>query len=84
MNPHSCAACAGEVKLADFGLSRIFGSPDRNFTNQVRHAPIWAISIPHSLNGYAVHNIGDRERQRMTAKRFHIPTVAVDGRSHEL
>ena len=29
------ATFAGEVKLADFGLSRIFGSPDRNFTNQV-------------------------------------------------
>jgi serine/threonine protein kinase len=26
---------AGELKLADFGLARIFGSPDRKFTNQV-------------------------------------------------
>ena len=26
---------AGEVKLADFGLARIFGSPDRKYTNQV-------------------------------------------------
>ena len=27
--------CTGHVKLADFGLARIFGSPDRTFTNQV-------------------------------------------------
>lgn len=33
--PITDATFAGEVKLADFGLSRIFGSPDRNFTNQV-------------------------------------------------
>jgi len=25
----------GELKLADFGLARIFGSPDRNFTHEV-------------------------------------------------
>jgi serine/threonine protein kinase len=29
------ASCAGHLKLADFGLSRIFGSPDRKYTNQV-------------------------------------------------
>lgn len=26
----------GQLKLADFGLARIFGSPDRRFTHQVR------------------------------------------------
>jgi hypothetical protein len=26
---------AGEFKLADFGLARIFGSPERRLTNQV-------------------------------------------------
>lgn len=26
---------AGQLKLADFGLARIFGSPDRRFTHQV-------------------------------------------------
>lgn len=30
-----CGPCAGELKLADFGLARIFGSPDRKYTNQV-------------------------------------------------
>lgn len=30
--------CAGELKLADFGLARIFGSPDRKWTNQVHLA----------------------------------------------
>jgi cyclin-dependent kinase 7 len=25
----------GQLKLADFGLARIFGSPDRKFTHQV-------------------------------------------------
>ena len=25
----------GELQLADFGLARIFGSPNREFTNQV-------------------------------------------------
>ena len=25
----------GQLKLADFGLARIFGSPDRRFTHQV-------------------------------------------------
>lgn len=28
-------APTGELKLADFGLSRVFGSPDRRYTNQV-------------------------------------------------
>ena len=32
-------SCAGELKLADFGLARIFGSPDRKWTNQVDPAP---------------------------------------------
>jgi serine/threonine protein kinase len=27
----------GQLKLADFGLARIFGSPDRKFTHQVIH-----------------------------------------------
>lgn len=25
----------GQLKLADFGLARLFGSPDRKFTHQV-------------------------------------------------
>jgi cyclin-dependent kinase 7 len=25
----------GQLKLGDFGLARIFGSPERNFTHQV-------------------------------------------------
>lgn len=25
----------GQLKLADFGLARLFGSPDRRFTHQV-------------------------------------------------
>ena len=33
---HLSSICAGELKLADFGLARIFGSPDRKWTNQVR------------------------------------------------
>jgi len=28
-------AVDGHLKLADFGLARIFGSPDRKFTHQV-------------------------------------------------
>jgi hypothetical protein len=28
---------AGSFKLADFGLARIFGSPDRNLTPRVSH-----------------------------------------------
>ncbi|KAA3455749.1 cyclin-dependent kinase D-3-like [Gossypium australe] len=28
----------GQLKLADFGLARIFGSPDRKFTHQNKHA----------------------------------------------
>ena len=39
-----CTSCAGNLKLADFGLSRIFGSPDRKYTNQVS-APL-AIDQP--------------------------------------
>lgn len=31
----------GQLKLADFGLARIFGSPDRRFTHQV----CWAILL---------------------------------------
>jgi hypothetical protein len=30
-----CCRPAGEFKLADFGLARIFGSPDRQLTAQV-------------------------------------------------
>ena len=30
----------GQLKLADFGLARLFGSPDRKFTHQV-----WFLSI---------------------------------------
>jgi hypothetical protein len=35
--PYSAATCpaAGSFKLADFGLARIFGSPDRRLTPQV-------------------------------------------------
>ena len=33
--PTLCLLCAGQLKLGDFGLARIFGSPDRKWTNQV-------------------------------------------------
>ena len=39
----------GQLKLADFGLARIFGSPDRRFTHQVcffMHTGTW---IPLSM-----------------------------------
>ena len=38
--------CAGELKLADFGLARIFGSPDRKWTNQVDPAVAPKLYIP--------------------------------------
>jgi len=31
----------GQLKLADFGLARIFGSPDRKFTHQVIHLGLY-------------------------------------------
>ena len=31
----SMACLPGEMKLGDFGLARIFGSPDSKYTNQV-------------------------------------------------
>lgn len=34
--PEVCIRSAGQLKLGDFGLARIFGSPDRQFTHQVR------------------------------------------------
>ena len=33
---------AGQMRLADFGLARAFGSPGRGFTNQV--SPTWPIT----------------------------------------
>lgn len=36
MKPNNLLIAAdGQLKLADFGLARIFGSPDRRFTHQV-------------------------------------------------
>lgn len=37
----------GQLKLADFGLARIFGSPDRKFTHQVCFCRIafWHLSF---------------------------------------
>jgi len=36
MKPNNLLIAAdGHLKLADFGLARIFGSPDRKFTHQV-------------------------------------------------
>lgn len=35
----------GQLKLADFGLARIFGSPERNFTHQVLFCGIIFIRI---------------------------------------
>ena len=34
----------GQLKLADFGLARIFGTPDRKFTHQV-----WLLRIVNCL-----------------------------------
>lgn len=39
----------GQLKLADFGLARIFGSPDRKFTHQVWH---FIVITPHSFLSY--------------------------------
>ena len=33
----------GQLKLADFGLARIFGSPDRRFTHQVYFFSLFCI-----------------------------------------
>lgn len=50
------AGCAGSLKLADFGLSRIFGSPDRKYTNQVSAAcvatsqPSYRCKLPSCLS----------------------------------
>jgi len=36
----------GQLKLADFGLARVFGSPDRRFTHQVwffMHNVLWIL-----------------------------------------
>lgn len=35
----------GQLKLADFGLARIFGSPDRKFTHQVYASLIFTLYI---------------------------------------
>jgi len=36
MKPNNLLIAAdGQLKLGDFGLARIFGSPDRRFTHQV-------------------------------------------------
>lgn len=36
MKPNNLLLAAdGQLKLGDFGLARIFGSPDRRFTHQV-------------------------------------------------
>ena len=39
----------GQLKLADFGLARIFGSPDRKFTHQV-----WFLGIAIYLFGCSI------------------------------
>lgn len=38
----------GQLKLADFGLARIFGSPDRRFTHQVYHDMSCSFSLGRS------------------------------------
>lgn len=55
MPPHERGACcAGEMKLADFGLARVFGSPEAGrYTDQVQippagRAPLTAyVSMPN-------------------------------------
>lgn len=39
----------GQLKLADFGLARIFGSPDRRFTHQVNNEMLRLIAYLHGI-----------------------------------
>jgi serine/threonine protein kinase len=39
----------GQLKLADFGLARIFGSPDRKFTHQVYFSTYYCVVIHFSV-----------------------------------
>lgn len=51
-----CWCNTGELKLGDFGLARIFGSPDRKWTNQVCFLPARpARAVPCQL--VAVHHL---------------------------
>ncbi|KAL4563435.1 hypothetical protein LXL04_027477 [Taraxacum kok-saghyz] len=46
----------GQLKLADFGLARIFGCPDRRFTHQVPFFPLNDHFIPGSNNTDEITN----------------------------
>lgn len=35
----------GQLKIADFGLARIFGSPDRRFTHEVQSCPVCTLEF---------------------------------------
>lgn len=35
----------GQVKIADFGLARIFGSPDRRFTHEVMTSVVFSLYL---------------------------------------
>jgi serine/threonine protein kinase len=48
----------GQLKLADFGLARIFGSPDRKFTHQVILPwPSWRFS-KFTVRGFPTQRSG--------------------------
>jgi serine/threonine protein kinase len=35
----------GQLKIADFGLARIFGSPDRRFTHEVMTCLVYSLDL---------------------------------------
>ena len=43
----------GQLKLADFGLARIFGSPDRKFTHQV-----WSFLLSAEMTDFFLLGVG--------------------------
>ena len=50
----------GQLKLADFGLARLFGSPDRKFTHQV-----WFLSIAIFFPCFIIKLIGNTKLWRI-------------------
>lgn len=40
----------GQLKIADFGLARIFGSPDRRFTHEVKKGFLYLLPTTSDLS----------------------------------